>query len=336
LNDLYDFEPVAVQRFLEQHKARRVAIQLPSGLRPHLSEIEATLSNSNAEAVVLADSCYGACDTADAKAKQLGCDVLVHYGHADMGLRACLPTLYVEARMKIDPTEAVKLALKDQKFERLGIVTVVQHIGFLPQVEKIVRSLGIEPLIGKRGPRAKYPGQVLGCDWGCARAIANDVDAFLYIGTGRFHPIGVCLATGKKVITANPLAKGSEKISPDMKDFLKKRKAMISRAASCQSFGVLVSTKPGQARLKLASNLVSNIRNSGLSARLLIADEITPEKISDFKEMEAFVYAACPRLPIDDVARFDRPILTPFEVKVLLGKAGFEPYQLDEVRQSDF
>jgi 2-(3-amino-3-carboxypropyl)histidine synthase len=312
-----------------------VAIQLPLGLRPYLSEIEATLSRSNAEAVVLADSCYGACDIADARAKKLGCDVLIHYGHADMGIRTCLPTLYVEARMTVDPTEAVEQALRGQKFKRLGIVTTVQHIGIIPQVEKIVRSLGITQLVGKPGPRAKYSGQVLGCDWGCARAIADDVDAFLYVGTGRFHPIGVGLATGKEVVTANPLAKGSEKIIGG-DDFLKKRKAMISRAALCQNFGILVSTKPGQARFKLASNLMNEFRKSGLSAHLLVMDEITPEKVSDFKEMEAFVCVACPRLPIEDAARFDRPILAPFEVMVMLGKKKLEPYQLDEVRGSDF
>jgi 2-(3-amino-3-carboxypropyl)histidine synthase len=312
-----------------------VAIQLPLGLRPYLSEIEATLNRSNVEVVVLADSCYGACDIADAKAKQLGCDVLLHYGHADMDIRTCLPTLYVEAHMTLDPSEVVKQALRGQKFKRLGIATTVQHISFISQVKKILRSLGIEPLIGKPGSRARYPGQVLGCDWGCVRAVADDVDAFFYVGTGRFHPIGVCLASGKDVITANPLASGSERIVSG-NTLLKKRKAMIARAASCQSFGVLVSTKPGQARFKLASNLVSEFRKAGLSSHLLVMDEITPEKVSDFKEIEAFVCAACPRLPIDDAARFDRPILTPFEVMVMLGKKKFEPYQLDEVLVSDF
>jgi 2-(3-amino-3-carboxypropyl)histidine synthase len=335
LKDVYEFEPEMVERFIKQHKAKRAAVQLPAGIRPYLSEIESPLSKCGAEVVVLADSCYGACDIADARAKQLGCDVLLHYGHADMGIRTCLPTLYVEARMTANPTEAVEKALQGQKFKRLGIVTTVQHIGFISQVEKIVRSLGITPLVGKPGPRAKYSGQVLGCDWGCARAIVDDADAFLYVGTGRFHPVGVGLATGKEVITANPLAKGSEKIIGG-DDFLKKRKAMISRAAPCRSFGVLVSTKPGQARFKLASNLVNEFRKSGLSAHLLVTDEITPEKIGDFKEIEAFVCVACPRLPIEDAARFDRPILTPFEAMVMLGKTNFEPYQLDEVRGSDF
>jgi len=335
LEGVYEFEPEMVERFIKQHKAKRAAVQLPAGIRPHLSEIESALSKCETEVVVLADSCYGACDIADTKAKQLGCDVLIHYGHADMDIRTCLPTLYVEGRMAADPTEVVEKALQGQKFKRLGIVTTVQHIGFISQVEKIVRSFGITPLIGKPGPRAKYPGQVLGCDWGCANAIADDVDAFLYVGTGRFHPIGVCLATKKEVIIANPLAKGSEKIIGG-DDFLKKRKAMISRAALCQNFGVLVSTKPSQARFKLALNLVDELKKSGLSARLLVMDEITPEKLNDFTEIEAFVCVACPRLPIDDVARFDRPILTPFEVMVICRKTNFEPYQLDEVRGSDF
>jgi len=335
LKNVYEFEPEIVKRFIEQHKAKRAAIQLPAGIRPHLSEIESTLNECGTEVMALADSCYGACDIADAKAKQLGCDVLLHYGHADMGIRTCLPTLYVEARMSVDPTEAVEQALRGQKFKRLGILTTVQHIGFVSQIEKILRSLGIAPLVGRPGPRAKHPGQVLGCDWGCARAIADGVDAFLYVGTGRFHPIGVGLAMGKDVVTANPLAKGSEKII-GKDNFLKKRKAMISRAALCQNFGVLVSTKLGQARFKLASSLVNEFRKSGSSARLLVADEITPEKIGDFKEIEAFVCVACPRLPIDDAARFDRPILAPFEAIVMLGKINFEPYRLDDVRGEQF
>ncbi len=334
MKHVYDFEPDVAKRFLKKHGARRVALQLPAGLRPHLMEIEEALVD--VKTVVLADSCYGACDIADSRAKQLGCDVLVHYGHADLGLRTCLPTLYVEARMDVDPTEAVEKALRGQKFERLGVVATVQHVGVLQQVENIVRSRGIEPLIGKPGPRAKYPGQILGCDWGAARSVAGRVDAFLYVGTGRFHPLGVCMATGKEVLVANPVAKGSEKVTSDIESFLKSRKAAISRAAACDSFGILVSTKPGQARFKLATTLASKFKGAGLDARVLVMDEITPEKLGDFTQLGAFVCAACPRIATDDAELFDRPILTPFEAMAMLGKASVEPYQMDEVLRSDF
>jgi 2-(3-amino-3-carboxypropyl)histidine synthase len=330
---MYDFEPREVRRFLKRHKVRRAAVQLPAGLRPHLSEIKPPFEDAGVEALILADSCYGACDIADVKAKQLGCDALVHYGHADMGLRTSLPTLYVEVRMTADPLEAVEKALPDMNFKRLGLVTTVQHVGFLPKITKFLRSHGVKPLVGKPGIRAKYSGQILGCDWGSARSVSDKVDGFLYIGTGRFHPLGVNLATGKGVIMVNPIVRDYERLSR-AEDFLSRRKARISRAAAYKKFGILVSTKPGQARFKLASGLVNDFKRAGLTAHVLVMDEILPEKLDDFK-LEAFVCAACPRIPMDDAERFSQPILTPFEARVMLGKENFEPYQLDEIKRSD-
>lgn len=71
-----------------------------------------------------------------------------------------------------------------------------------------------------------------------------------------------------------------------------------------------------------------------MSAESIVADEIVPEKLSEF-QVEAFVCAACPWIPIDDAERFDRPVLSPFEAMVLLGKMDLEPYQLDEIGRSD-
>ncbi len=330
----YDFEAAEVRRFLKHHGAKRAAIQLPEGLRPHLAEITAVFGEVGVEAVVLADSCYGACDLADAKAEQLGCGVLIHYGHADMGLPTSLPTLYVEAHMLVDPLEAVEGALSSLGFKRVGLTTTAQHITHLPGVAELIRSRGAEPIVGKPGPRAKYPGQVLGCDFGAATSVSDRVDGYIYIGTGEFHPLGAALATGKRVVAVNPVAKGFKVIAPSL-DFLNKRKAMIARATACERFGIVVSTKPGQARFKLASALADAFRGARREAHVLVVDEVQPEKLCDFK-LDAFVCAACPRVPIDDAERFDRPILTPFEAGVMLGKASFEPYRLDEVRASDF
>jgi len=332
---MYDFEPRKVIRFLKRHKVKRAAIQLPAGLRPHLPEIKGTFEEAGPEALILADSCYGACDIADVKAKQLGCDSLVHYGHSDMGLRTSLPTLYVEARMVTDPLRAVEKALPELNFKRLGLATTVQHIGFLPKIAKLLRSRGIKPLVGGPGIRARYPGQILGCDWGSVKSISGKVDGFLYIGTGRFHPLGVSLTTGRDVVIANPIAGDYEILTSSAGDFLSQRRAMISRATACERFGILVSVKPGQARFKLAASLVDDFKRAGLTAHMLVLDEISPEKLDDFK-LEAFVCTACPRIPIDDAERFSQPILTPFEARSMFGKGRFEPYQLDEVQSSDF
>lgn len=332
---MYNFEHRKVTRFLKKHKIRRAAIQLPAGLRPHLSEIKATFEEAGADAIILGDSCYGACDVADVKAKQLGCDALVQYGHSDMGLRTVLPTLYVEARMTADPLGAVEKALPKLNFKRLGLATTVQHVEFLPKIAKSLRFSGIKPLVGKPGSRARYPGQILGCDWGSVKSISDKVDGFLFIGTGKFHPVGISLATGKQVMTVNPIVGNCEILTFNLGDFLRQRKAMISRATAGEKFGILISSKPGQARLKLAARLAGELRRAGLTAHILVLDEISQEKLDDFK-LDAFVCAACPRIPIDDAGRFSKPILTPFEARTMIGKEKFEPYKLDELKSSDF
>ncbi len=331
----YDFESARVKRFLRQHKARRAAIQLPAGLREHLRKIVEPFAKMGVETLVLADSCYGACDLADVKAKQLGCDVLVHYGHADMGVSACLPTLYIEARMSVDPHGVVERVLPELKFKRVGLLTTVQHIAHLKNVAKLLRSSGIKPFIGRPGPRAKYPGQLLGCDFGCARSVAARVDGFLYIGTGEFHPLGAALATGKQVLAVNPISEGFKMLSPDIDAFLRARKAMIARATAGERFGIIVSTKPGQVRFKLAEKIFKDLKRAGKVAHVLAVDEVRPEELGDFG-FDGFICAACPRMPIDDAERFERPILTPFEARVMLGKAKFEPYRMDEVNRKDF
>ena len=331
---MYGFEESAVKNFLKRTGAKRAAIQLPAGLGRHLPEIEAVFNRVGVETVFLADSCYGACDLADRAAKSLGCDVLVHYGHADMGLPSCLPTLYVEARASKDPLDSVNRAISKLKFKRVGLVTTVQHVGYLEKISELLLSRGIEPLIGKPGFRAKYPGQILGCDMGCAKSIAPKVDGFIYIGTGEFHPLGVTLATGKEVATINPISGDFRILDPEYKKFLGKRKAVIARAALADKFGVLMSTKIGQRRLNLAKKLVNLLRKKGREAHLLAVDDVAPEKIGNFG-LEAYVCVACPRIPISDAERFEKPILTPFELKVMLGEAELEPYQIDEFSQED-
>ncbi len=328
----YDFEKSRVKEFLEQHKAKRAAVQLPSGLRPKLDEINEAFDEAGVELVVMANSCYGACDLADGDAELVGCDVLIHYGHSDMGLKTRLPTLYVEARSLQRYNEAITFALPELRFNKVGLITTVQHVGLLNLLSSALLERGIEPVIGKPGPRAKYPGQILGCDMGCVRNAK--ADAFLYFGTGRFHPLGANIVAGKDIFSLEPSTGALTKIS-ESGALIRSRRAMISRGASADNFGVVVSTKAGQARPSLASHLVSELRRGGKEAEIVVVNDLTPETLGDY-DFDAHVCTACPRIPIDDAKRFEKPILTPFETRVLLGKANFEQYEFDEFKKSDF
>ncbi len=330
----YDLEEKSVRRFLKEHEAKRAAIQLPSGLRPELLKIVRVFEEESVEPVVMGGSCYGGCDLADAEAKRMGCDVLVHYGHADMGLKTCLPTLYVEARMPVDPRGVVDSALPQLSFKRVGLLTTVQHVSCLHEVAEVLRAHKFEPFIGKPGHRARYPGQLLGCDFGCARSINSLVEGFLYLGTGDFHPLGAALATRKKVLVVNPISGGVKQIQSEVEDFLKRRRAIIARAAAGEHFGIIVSTKSGQIRFGLAARLAEELRHAGRVASVLVMDEVRPDEVEDFG-FDAFVCTACPRIPLDDAKRFRCPVLTPQEVEMMLGKTKFEPYKMDEFTEED-
>lgn len=330
---MYDFEPETVEKFLKEKEAKKVAIQIPDGLRPKVGKIKKTFPNKETELIFLASSCYGACDIADEEAEELGCDALIHYGHSDMGIQTRIPVLFIEARMQAEPFDVLQEALPDLKGKTWGLITTVQHIHHLDEVKKYLENEGISSTIGEAGPRAKYSGQILGCDWGSAKSIIESVDGFLYIGTGEFHPEGIVLTTGKTVFSINPVTKKFEKLVPDLDDFLQKRWAIISKAETKEDFGILISTKRGQNRLGLAKKLGTELEKKGYNSYILGFDEINPEVLEDF-QLDAFVNTACPRIPFSDQDSFRKSVLSPFEVRVMLGEKEWEDYKLDEISTS--
>ncbi|KXA98122.1 hypothetical protein AKJ37_01275 [candidate division MSBL1 archaeon SCGC-AAA259I09] len=327
---MYDFEPESVKKFIEENEANKVAVQLPSGLRPYYSEIKKDYDEAGVKALFLTGSCFGACDIADREAETMECDALVHYGHADMGVPTSIPVLYVEAHMEAEPFDVLEKALPELRGSVWGLTTTVQHIDHLYEVKEVLSGEKIKSVIGDPGPRAKYPGQILGCDWGSARSVSGEVDGFIYIGTGEFHPVGIILATGKPVISINPLADDYERTNPELEKFMRKRWAVIAEAKSCQSFGVLVSVKGGQNRMSLAESLSEKLDKQGYDSCILVADDVNTEALRDF-QIEAFVNTACPRLAISDEELFDGPVLTPFEAEVLIGDRDWEDYHLNGI-----
>jgi 2-(3-amino-3-carboxypropyl)histidine synthase len=175
----------------------------------------------------------------------------------------------------------------------------------------------------------KYPGQVLGCNFSSARAI--DVDEYLYIGGGAFHALGVALATGKRVIAADPFLHRTS-IS-DASLIMKQRYALITKALNARTFCVLAGTKTGQRRLDLALELAEQAIERGYDAYTVTINELTPWTLYQFPA-EAYVNTACPRVTIDDATRFKAPMLTPIEFEMVIGKRDLSEYALDEFSSS--
>ncbi len=99
-----------------------------------------------------------------------------------------MKTLFIHAKSELDVLPVVR-KVKERK--RFGLVTTIQHLHSLKDVQKIL-------------PDSVVGGQVLGCDVSAAKKISDKVDAFLFIGSGQFHPLQIVRETGKDVYCADP------------------------------------------------------------------------------------------------------------------------------------
>ena len=320
----FDLEEKRLRKEIIKRKAKRVVIQLPEGLKAEGPRLASIVEKAGSLAIVSADPCYGACDLALPEAESLGADLIVHYGHSQIMEQEQVPTIYMEARAKINVKESVKKAISIlEPWEHIGLVTTVQHIDALEEGKELLLEAGKTVAIGDAG-RAKYAGQVVGCDYSNAKSVSEDVEAFLFIGGGRFHALGVALATGKPTIIADPYEKRAYPIHGEAKKILKQRWACICEAKEANKFGVLIGLKSGQKKIAEALKIKEKLEKSGKRATLLALREIVPEALMHFSGIEAFVNTACPRLALHSASRFPKPVLTLRETLVALDEMGWE------------
>ena len=112
---------------------------------------------------------------------------------------------------------------------------------------------------------------------------------------------------------------------------LRQRFGLIMEIDNATTFGILIGEKPGQMRRNLAIRMKRILEKHGKKGYLLALDHVSPDLI-DFYPVDAFVNTACPRIAIDDSVRYDKPLVTPYELEVALGEKKWENgYQFDEI-----
>lgn len=309
---------------IERRNAKRVLIQLPEGLKAEGPRLATIVEKAGVLAIISADPCYGACDLAIQEAEGLGADLLIHFGHSPLTTQQRVPTIYIEAKASIGIKEAVNQAvpcLKDWK--SLGLATTVQHVDMLSEARELLIKTGKSVVIGDTG-KLKYAGQVIGCNYSNGKAITKDVEAFLFIGGGKFHAIGLALATAKPVIVADPYEKRAYAIDEEVQRIMKQRWATIHEAKKAEKFGVLIGLKSRQEKFDRALQIKEKLEKKEKKATLFALREMTPEALMQFPTVDTFVNTACPRISLDDASKFLKPVLTLDETSVILGEMSWE------------
>jgi len=324
----------AVQVIQEKHY-KTIAVQIPEGLKRSIfALVDFIKKETEVTVLVSADPCFGACDVVNYELKNLDVDCVIHIGHtaiADVE-NFWIPTIFVNAQSTLDVSKVVEKAIPSLIGKKIGLVTTAQHLHTLETVQKILQHHGLEPYVTEGDERITSKGQILGCNFSAGANLAEQVDCFLFIGSGTFHPVGLLMSTKKPVIAADPYTNIVKKQEiEDMKNnMLRQRYGAILACRSARRFGILVGLKRGQQRIKLAYQVQQMLDAAGKLSVLITQNEFSPVSLQGF-DLDCYVSTACPRIAIDDYLQYKKPIITPLELEIVLGRREWETYVFDEI-----
>ncbi|MBN1677771.1 MAG: diphthamide biosynthesis enzyme Dph2 [Candidatus Thermoplasmatota archaeon] len=330
---MYDIDLTSAISEIKRLKARIVALQVPEGLKKRAYQFAEDIEkNSSAEVLVVAEPCFGACDIPSSLFDMV--DAVVNIGHSPIpSLKYGKPVIFVAARSKVPIVDQLKKSV-GMLHEPVGVLATSQHLTQLDEVIEGLESMGIKTKISEGDSRISHAGEVLGCNFTAATALAKDVNSYLLIGSGSFHALGVHLSTGKKIVVLDPNLEEPREIDQIKDKMLRQRHAVIERAENARIFGIIVGEKIGQRRMRRAKELRKLLRWKRKDAALILMDKFDPEKLRSLP-FDAYVSTACPRIAIDDVAMYDKPLLTPQELEIVLGVRDWENYTFDQMTEDE-
>lgn len=313
---------------INSKNAKTVGLQFPEGLKMQATAIAKKIeTETEASVIISGDPCFGACDVGDSKMKGL-VDLIIHYGHTPLPLKYEVPVLFVEAYSNVKVKKTLDECLKMiEEYSKIALVTTTQHLHLLNEIKDYLEDNGKEIVVGSS--RSTRKGQVLGCNFSSIKKL--DAEIYLFLGSGSFHPLGVYLFTKSPVIAIDPYNGECREISEFADKILRIRFARITKAKEAKKWGILVSSKEGQYRMNLAKEIKKDLEDSGMEAYIILVDNITPDILLPYMDLEAFIVTACPRIAIDDSQMYKKPILTPQELEIVLNKRDWKDYQLDEI-----
>ena len=326
---LFNLQIDTIESWIRDRGFTSVALQLPEGLKLRAIELsEQIFKDTGAKVVILGYPCYGACDLFTGyKAYAQG---LVHFGHSPIpNLPQDDDVLYIEARAEVE-IDGPLSAYVDRLPQSVGLLASVQYVHLLPRAKEIIEASGRRALIGKGDGRIFYPGQVLGCNCSSAVAVQDDVDCYLFLGEGDFHPLAATFGVKKHVVILNPVT-GEIRDLDDKRDrILRRRFAAICAAEKAQRFLVIVCGKVGQCRMAAADGIEEKLRAAGKEVFRLVTDEVSPAALIHYR-VDAYVNTACPRIAMDDSVRYEHPMLTIPEAEIVIGLRTWDDYVFDSI-----
>ncbi|RKP34262.1 putative diphthamide synthesis protein-domain-containing protein, partial [Dimargaris cristalligena] len=312
----YKFEIHKTVWQIRKAESKMVALQFPEGIMMFACTISDILERfCNVETVIMGDVTYGACCVDDFTAKSLGCDFMVHYGHSCLVPVnvTSIKTLYIFVEIGIDTTHFLDTVRKNfPAGSRLAMVGTIQ---FVAAIQHSRQQLSEKYTITIPQSKPLSPGEVLGC----TAPRLTDQDAIVYLADGRFHLEAIMIANPDiPAYKYDPYSKKFTQEYYEHAEMHSLRKSAIQSARRAKKIGLIMGTLGRQGSPVVLKELGDKLRARGIDFVTVLLSEIFPDKLAQFKDVDAWVQVACPRLSIDWGYAFPKPLLSPYEMSVAL------------------
>ena len=321
--DKFDFQEEKAVEEIKKRNAKLVLVQLPEGLKQEAVRIANLLEKeADCTVIVSGDICWGACDVSIDDARNLKVDLIVHFGHAQF-IKIDYPIVYIEIQDKTDLKPLLKRSLKFLKtYTKIGLVGSVQHLQKFPEVTKFLEDNKKNIFVPEKKGFAAYDGHVVGCEYNSLKLIQDKVDCFLVIGN-QVHSLGAAMSVTKPVFLIDVY--NGEVVDMDKlkNKVIKQRFAAIERIKTAKNIGIIVGTKPGQ-RFGNFKVIIEKFRKLNNNVIVITMNEMTPDKLMNFYNIEGFIELACPRIAVEDYGKYNKPIITFRESLVVLNEMKWE------------
>jgi 2-(3-amino-3-carboxypropyl)histidine synthase len=305
-------------RLIDERRPKGIVVNAPGGLiRQTRGIIEKIEARYGIPCFLIGDSCYGICDTVDDEVEKLDADLALHIGHNAVVQEIGEFTHLIDAvdDVKFGPVIDKSVPLL-RGYRRLGLATFSQHLHELQPAKERYEAAGFEVRLGKEN-NLLFQSQTFGCDFSTIYPMSKEVDVLCYLGDSEFHAVGVALATGKPTYLLDPYLEEVRDMKEEVE--IRKKRSILSiyKALDANVFGVITGLKEGQKMLPRTKWITKRLEMHGRKVVQLAMRDVTPDRLAPYRDIQAFVQTACPRISIDGFG-FDRPVLSIPEADALV------------------
>jgi 2-(3-amino-3-carboxypropyl)histidine synthase len=299
-----------IYEVIDTQKPNSVALNGPEGLVSRIQEVADNVEEKyHIPAYVIGDTCWGSCDLNTHAADLLGADILFNIGHTialqSLGRKVVMINAYDDVNFE---NVARKCASNlKARYKTLSLLTDSQHLNQIATVKKIFEEYGYDVIIGK-GKGQLNDAQVFGCEFYPAHYLQNRVDAYIFLGQSMFHSASIAMSTEKPTYMLDPYYQEYSEVTEFARGLQKKAILAIYNALDAQRIGLIIGLKEGQYAQVRALELKRTLEKFGKKVQLIALTEVTEERVQIFKQIDAFIQVACPRISTDN--HFKKPMLS--------------------------